>query len=61
VIAIIGDLQDGCFPFFKTHRLFLLDYGVASCDFNRNAGTIEAVRIAQQRGMRIAATYEINN
>jgi hypothetical protein len=28
VIAFINDLLDGHFPFMKTHRLFLFDFGV---------------------------------
>jgi hypothetical protein len=47
VIAFINNLLDGYFPFFKTHRLFLLNCGIASCDFNREVGMIEADRIAK--------------
>jgi hypothetical protein len=42
VIAIISDLLDGYFPFFKTHRLFLLDCGIVSCDFNCDVAMIES-------------------
>jgi hypothetical protein len=29
VIAFINNLLDAHFPFFKTHRLFLFDFGIA--------------------------------
>jgi hypothetical protein len=29
VIAFINNLLDGCFPFLKTHRLFLFDFSIA--------------------------------
>jgi hypothetical protein len=32
VIAFINDLLDGHFPFLKTHRLFLFDFGVGGDD-----------------------------
>ena len=31
VIAFINNLLDGHFPFMKTHRLFLLDFGGGGC------------------------------
>jgi hypothetical protein len=47
LIAFINNLLDGCFPFFKTYHLFLLDCGRVSCDFNRDVGVIEDDRIAK--------------
>ncbi len=32
VIAFINNLLDGYFPFLKTHRLFLLEFGTARFD-----------------------------
>ena len=32
VIAFINNLLDGHFPFLKTHRLFLLEFGIARFD-----------------------------
>jgi hypothetical protein len=29
VIAFVDNLLDGHFPFLKTHRLFLLEFGIA--------------------------------
>jgi hypothetical protein len=46
VVAFINNLVDGHFPFLKTHRIFLLDCSIASCDLNRDVGMIEADRIA---------------
>ena len=47
VIAFINNLLDGYFPFLKSHRLFLFDCGIASCDFNRDVSMIEADWIAK--------------
>jgi hypothetical protein len=47
VIAFINNILDGYFPFFKTHRVFLLGCGIALCDFNRDVSVIEADRIAK--------------
>lgn len=47
VIVFINNLLDGYFPFFKTHRLFPLDCGIASCESISDVGMIEADRIAQ--------------
>jgi hypothetical protein len=42
LIAFINNLLDGGFPFSKTHRLFLLDCGIVSCEFNCDVGMIES-------------------
>jgi hypothetical protein len=48
VIAFINHRLHGDFPFFKTHRLFLLDSGSASSDFHRDVGMIAAHRITSR-------------
>jgi hypothetical protein len=48
LIAFINHRLHGDFPFFQSHRLFLLDCSIASCDFNRDVGMIKANRIAKR-------------
>jgi hypothetical protein len=36
LIAFINHRLHGGFPFFKSHRLFLFDCCIASCDFNHD-------------------------
>ena len=36
VIAFINHLLDGYFPFIKTHRLFLFDFGIPNLEFGQS-------------------------
>ena len=60
VNAFINNLLDGHFPFLKTHRLFLLEFGIARFDCRDETKRLYGTHFVISNSVATIATFLLN-